>query len=301
MIERTRDQTSAQGSAVGDTSHLKWDAATYEAVSRHFQVRNAQEVLSRFPFKGHENVLDIGSGDGLVTATLLAPRVPLGRIVGLDSSPAMLAHAREKYPPSRFPTVAFLEGDACDLDGALKAVPGTPHSFDLIFSNATLHWLIENQTQSDPKHLAALRGMNDHLSPEGEVLLAFVGQGALQELVDASLEITKLPQWSPHFIGFRFPELYSAARYFELMEAAGLRPIHVEIVDRNMRLSSAAELARWYQVSMRSFMGRLGELGVPAQLEFATQAVQRYVGTNNSGGEVSVTYRDLVARGTKAA
>ena len=138
MIERTNDRAPAQDLTSGDTSHLKWDAATYEAVSRHFQVRNAQEVLSRFPFKGHENVLDIGSGDGLVTSTLLAPRVPLGRIIGLDPSPAMLAHAREKYPHSNFPTVAFIEGDACDLDRALKAAPGIPHSFDLIFSNAVV-------------------------------------------------------------------------------------------------------------------------------------------------------------------
>jgi trans-aconitate methyltransferase len=299
MVERANTPEKADLGTSAEATTLTWSPTTYEAISRHFQVRNAQAVLSLHTFNGSETVLDVGSGDGLVTATHIAPRVPLGRVVGLDVSLNMLAHARGKYPVSSFQNVSFIEGDACNLDAALETAVGVPRQFNLVFSNATLHWLIENQTQSDSKHLAALGGMNRCLSPDGAVLLAFVGQGALEGLVAASLEVTRSPQWSSYFDGFRFPELYSAERYAELVAQAGLKPVHVEIVDQVMSLSSASELARWFQVSMRSFMARLAALDMPAQLDFATQAVQRYVGAGDLEREVSVVYKDLVVQAVK--
>jgi len=298
MIEREKHPRGIEGTVSQDDAGLSWDPATYESISRHFQVRNAQKVLALYTFQEGEKVLDIGSGDGLVTAKLIASKVPFGHVVGIDNSASMLAHARSKYPVSN---VSFIEGDACNLSVALTSAKDTPQHFDLIFSNATLHWLMENQTQSDSKHLSALQGMSRHLNPRGEVLLAFVGQGALEDLVAASLEVTRLPQWAPYFEGFRFPELYTAQRYSELLREAGLKPIQVEIVDRTMTLSSATELARWYQVSMRSFMEKLTNLGFDGQVDFASQAVQRYVGAGYKGEEVSVTYRDLVARAVKDA
>jgi trans-aconitate methyltransferase len=208
----------------------------------------------------------------------------------------MLSHAQKKYSPSAFPNLTFVQGDACDLDAALS--PGHPPipQFNLVFSNATLHWLIGDQKQNDSKHLAALQGMNRHLVSGGEILLAFIGEGALAELVTASLEVASRVQWAPYFEGFRFPGQYSAAKYADLVDRSGFENIQVEIFDRVMSFASAAELARWYQVSMRSFMARL-EASV--QMDFATQIVQRYVGTDDLSTHASVTYRDLVARATK--
>jgi trans-aconitate 2-methyltransferase len=277
-------------------SELTWEPATYEDISRHFQVSNAQTVLSLFPFRGDEVVLDIGSGDGLVTAIHLVPCVTRGRVVGLDLSNEMLSHAQEKYSLSAFPNLTFVQGDACDLDAALSPGRAPLPEFNLVFSNATLHWLIKDQKQNDSRHLAALQGMNRHLVPGGKILLAFIGEGALADLVAASLEVASLEQWAPYFEGFRFPDQYSATKYADLVGQSGFQNIRVDIFDRVMNLSSATELARWYRVSMRSFMARLD---TSKQMDFATQAVQRYVGTDDPSRPTSVVYRDLVARATK--
>ena len=59
-------------------------------------------VLERLPLAGDERVLDAGCGSGRVTE-LLAARLPRGRVVALDGSPAMIEAARERLAPLRRP------------------------------------------------------------------------------------------------------------------------------------------------------------------------------------------------------
>jgi trans-aconitate 2-methyltransferase len=72
---------------------LDWDAATYDRVADP-QEAWAREILARLPLGGDELVLDAGCGSGRVTRLLLE-RLPRGRVIGVDSSPAMVARARE--------------------------------------------------------------------------------------------------------------------------------------------------------------------------------------------------------------
>ena len=54
----------------------------------------AMEGLASFPFSENEKVLDLGCGNGKVTA-YIAEKAPLGIVVGLDISEPMLAFARK--------------------------------------------------------------------------------------------------------------------------------------------------------------------------------------------------------------
>jgi len=277
-----------------------WDPVLYAAISREFQVKNAAEVIALYNWQGNEVVLDLGSGDGHVTATYLVSRVPQGRVIGLDNDPKMFAYAPDHYPPSRYPNLSFIEGDVCDIELALSRAVGMPAAFDVIVSNAVLHWLLEDPSQSDSRQLAALRGMNGRLASQGRVLLSMLGEGGLQELVDASLDVTRSPQWSQYFEGFQFPKFYSVDHYTELLELAGLRSIQVETVDRVMNLASPAALVGWYQVSMKSFMNRLAGLPPEVGLDFATQCVRKYAGPREEG-TVPVVYRNLIVRATRGS
>ena len=69
-----------------------WDAATYDRVSTP-QVEWAGPVIDRLELQGDERVLDAGCGSGRVTE-LLAERLPSGRVIALDGSPAMIDAAR---------------------------------------------------------------------------------------------------------------------------------------------------------------------------------------------------------------
>jgi len=75
-------------------------------------------------------VLDIGCGDGKVTAEI--SRLVLKRtIVGIDNSFSMIALASKRFPPKDCPNLSFQVMDA----GSLLY----HECFDLIFSNAALH------------------------------------------------------------------------------------------------------------------------------------------------------------------
>ena len=73
-----------------------WDAATYDRVAAP-QTRWGTAVLDRLPLAGDETVLDAGCGSGRVTEQLL-DRLPDGRVIALDASPAMVAEARRRNP-----------------------------------------------------------------------------------------------------------------------------------------------------------------------------------------------------------
>jgi NAD+-dependent secondary alcohol dehydrogenase Adh1 len=74
-----------------------WDASDYARNSAQQQVW-ARELLAKLDLSSGEAVLDVGCGDGKVTAELAAP----GRVVGVDTSAEMveLAVARSDAPGS---------------------------------------------------------------------------------------------------------------------------------------------------------------------------------------------------------
>jgi len=75
-------------------------------------------------------VVDLGCGTGELTRRL-ADRLPDSKVLGLDLSPAMLAHAREYARPG----LRFARGDVRELEG----------TWDLIFSHAALQWVEDHE------------------------------------------------------------------------------------------------------------------------------------------------------------
>jgi trans-aconitate 2-methyltransferase len=98
------------------------------------RTRPAAELLARVPIERPRRVLDVGCGPGNSTE-LLAARYPQAEVVGIDSSPEMIAAARK-----RLPSADFRVADAADY------APSAP--FDVIFGNAVFQWV--------PDHLAVV-------------------------------------------------------------------------------------------------------------------------------------------------
>jgi trans-aconitate 2-methyltransferase len=108
---------------------MNWSPAQYLQYAGE-RLRPALDLLARVPLEHPRTIVDLGCGAGNVTR-LLGERWPEARIVGVDSSSAMLAQARAGMPdPSRF---TFVEAD---LSTWRADVP-----VDLVYSNAALHWL----------------------------------------------------------------------------------------------------------------------------------------------------------------
>ncbi|OMH40090.1 class I SAM-dependent methyltransferase [Desulfurobacterium indicum] len=91
-------------------------------------------MIEKLSLKGNELVLDIGCGDGKITFEI-ARRVPDGYVVGIDSSEEMIKLASKMFSPSKYPNLSFRFLDIQEMDFSGE--------FDVIFSNAALHWIID--------------------------------------------------------------------------------------------------------------------------------------------------------------
>ena len=114
----------------------KWDALDYQK-SSEAQLKLGRELIAKLGLKGGEHVLDIGCGDGKVTAEI-ASRLPQGSVTGIDNSRVMIELACHTFAPDEFPNLRFIRMDARELD--------FQSAFDIVFSNAVLHWISDHRT-----------------------------------------------------------------------------------------------------------------------------------------------------------
>ena len=110
---------------------ISWDAADY-ARNSTAQLGWARELLDKLSLGGDEALLDIGCGDGKVSADL-SRRLCSGSVLGIDSSAQMVTLARQSFPVSEYSNLSFASADARWLDFEAR--------FDVVFSSATLHWI----------------------------------------------------------------------------------------------------------------------------------------------------------------
>lgn len=116
-----------------------WDPKQY-ALYADERSRPFFELLARVPDRDYKSIVDLGCGPGSLTRSL-AERWPDARVLGLDSSPQMLADAEALRDDGR---LEFRLGDIAEF-----AEPQ-----DLVYSNAALQWL--GGHESLIPHLAAL-------------------------------------------------------------------------------------------------------------------------------------------------
>jgi len=197
-----------------------------------------------------EKILDVGCGDGMLTARLAA----LGcDVLGIDSSPDMVAAARRRGLKARVL-------DASDLAGAR----GLHGRFDAVFSNAALHWM-------HPMGTVAM-GIARSLKPAGRFVAEFGGQGNVarirdaihQALADRGIAAGEVDPWY-----FPSPDEYSA-----LLNGVGFDIESMERFQRPTGLSSG--IAEWIESVARPF---LNAVAADARRDFLEQVEKRLEGT----------------------
>lgn len=111
---------------------MQWNPDLYEQFRRHRE-RPAWDLIQQISAENPRLIYDLGCGTGRVT-TWLAERYPNAQVVGVDISESMLAEARSKDQPSN---LRFELADLTTWQPTEKP--------DVIFSNATLHWLEDHE------------------------------------------------------------------------------------------------------------------------------------------------------------
>lgn len=234
----------------------EWNAPEYARLSG-LQQAMAEEVLSLLDLKGKECVLDVGCGNGKVTAEIAA-RVPQGSVIGVDSSADMIAFASRQFGSSVRPNLRFEVADARSLPFRKE--------FDLVVSFNALHW-IPNQNQ-------ALRSIRSAMKSDGLAQLRLVPAGKRKSLENVIEETRLSSHWSPYFNGFDDPYLHlTPGDYGELAENNGLRVRRIHTEDKSWDFKSRAAFQGFGSVTFIEWTKFIPEA---ERLAFVTDVLDRY-------------------------
>ncbi len=239
------------------TVKYNWDAEGYTENSAA-QLQWAEELVAKVALGGRESVLDIGCGDGRITAQL-ARIVKDGYVLGIDSSESMIRLASEQFSSGAIPNLSFRHMDAAEICVSEK--------FDVAFSNAALHWVKDQ--------IAVLRGVRSSLKTGGKLLFQMGGRGNASGLFDTVQEVTCRPQWQRYFEGFERPYFFYGPEEYEVwLEETGFHASRVELIPKDMRHEGADGLRGWLRTTWFPYTDR-----VPAEQREAllTELVGAYL------------------------
>lgn len=181
--------------------------------------------LKDFPFSLNDKVLDVGCGDGKITA-LIAKQIPNGIIIGLDISEKMVKQA------SSF----FQAGNLIFLQGNASAIP-FKQQFDKLVSFCTLHWVL-NQEQ-------ALESMKECLKPGGIMLLVLPAKSP-NNLATISEKIACSEKWISYFPIFKQERIYYTLKeYTALLEKADLTILSIKETKSVTNYKDLSALKAW--------------------------------------------------------
>jgi len=234
----------------------EWDAADYERVS-NLQKVMADEALGLLTLSGSERVLDVGCGDGKITAEV-AERVPSGLVVGIDPSEKMVQFAKSKWAADSKGNLRFEVADA-------RRLPFR-EEFNLVVSFNALHWVAEQEE--------ALRSVRAALKPGGKAQLRFVPHGQRKSLEHVIRETRQSPRWAPHFRGFHRPYVHlTPEEYRALAEKVGLKVESVRVADKSWDFHSRKGFFAFAEVTFVEWTHLLDETDKAA---FTNDVLDRY-------------------------
>lgn len=177
-----------------------WDPARYLTYADE-RSRPFGELLARVPATAAEvrTVVDLGCGPGHLTP-LLTARWPGAAVHGLDSSPEMVAAARDRGDGATY--------DVADLRDWLAG----HERADVLVTNATLQWV--------PDHLALLPALVGHVSPGGWLAIGVPANFEEPSHVLREQLAAEEP-YAAHTRGVASPAAPGARAYLEALAALG--------------------------------------------------------------------------------
>ncbi|MGH1349638.1 MAG: methyltransferase domain-containing protein [Methyloligellaceae bacterium] len=167
--------------------NVTWDPNHYLSFDSH-RLRPAIDLISQISVEAPRAIADLGCGPGNVT-NIIQERWSDASVSGVDSSQEMLDQAKERN--------AKIDWIRADLNSWKSE-----NSFDLLFSNAALHWL-DNHRELFPKLLAnvapggiiAIQMPRNWQAPSHSSINEVIVEGPWKELLEP--EIVLEPSHSP--------------------------------------------------------------------------------------------------------
>lgn len=214
----------------------QWNPEDYAQNSSE-QWKWARELIEKLEPTPADTILDIGCGDGKVTAFLAEIAQ---YVVGIDLSAEMIDFARQQF--GNVPNLEFHVMDAAAIE--------LPQQFDLIFSNAVLHWVRDQE--------GVLRGIHQHLKPGGWVLVQMGGAGNAADVVEAFETVMERDEWRQYFDDFDFPYTFPSVEEYEtLLAEADLIPLRVQLITKDMLHQGHEGMMAWLRTAWLPYVNRV--------------------------------------------
>jgi trans-aconitate methyltransferase len=220
----------------------QWNAVDY-AKSSSVQQQWARELIHKLELKGSERILDIGCGDGKVTAEI-ALCVPDGLVLGIDSSKEMITLSQSLFPADAFSNLRFQCENASRLPFENK--------FDVVFSNAALHWVLD--------HKPVLQGIYKSLRHGGRILLQMGGRNNAYAVENMMKNLINKEEWSRYFDDFSFSYgFYGPDEYNKWLREAGFHAKRVELIPKDAKHEGRSGLESWIRTTWLPYTHQVPE------------------------------------------
>ncbi len=255
----------------------EFDGKKYEKASAH-QLEWGTKLIAELGLRGSERVLDLGCGDGALTRQI-AEIVPEGNVLGLDASQGMIDAAL----PKERSNLRFRRLDINNLD--------FENEFDVVFSNAALHWVKDHQRLLKNAHRALRIG--------GRLRFQFAGDGNCANLYAVIREAMDQDEFHTFFAGFDWPwHMPPFDEYKSLVESSRLRNVRVWGENADRFFPDVEAIIRWIdQPSIVPFLACVAE---PVKASFRDFVVNRMIErTKQEDGRCFETFRRINVTATK--
>jgi SAM-dependent methyltransferase len=199
-----------------------WDPERYARNARFVSDLAAAVVELLNPRPG-ERILDLGCGDGILTAKLAA----IGcSVVGIDGSRAQIEAAQRLKLDAR-----VMDGEGLSFDS----------EFDAVFSNAALHWM------RNPR--AVISGVCRALRPNGRFVAEFGGHGCVAKIKKALVDaLNRRGLDGEAAVPWYFP---TVEEYSALLKKAGFSISTIALIPRPTPLPG--DVTGWLETFGESF------------------------------------------------
>lgn len=204
---------------------------TYEFDGEKYKIASTPQkewgksLISNISLQGNERILDLGCGDGYVTEQL-ALLVPSGKVLGIDASVGMIKTAKK----IRRDNLEFIPMDINELCFS--------DEFDIIFSNAALHWVKD--------HKQLLRNSHAALKAGGILLWDFGSDGNCSNFLTVIQNKIIEDKYIEFFKDFEMPWFMpSKKHYTELITNIGYSHFTITEVNRDRYFPTSDAMIKW--------------------------------------------------------
>ena len=248
-----------------------FDANAYEKASAH-QKEWGLRLIGELDLRGDERILDLGCGDGRLTAEL-ARLAAQGSVLGIDASETMIEAARRRAAEN-------LRFEVTDIDALNWA-----HEFDVVFSNAALHWIKD--------HARLLHNVFRALRPGGTIRFNFAGDGNCSHFFKVIRQAMVLPAYRAYFHDFDWPwSMPTIQEYETLLRQSDFSDFKVWQENADRFFPDADAMIRWIdQPSLVPFLECIAESD---KQRFRAFVVEQMVAvTRQADGRCFETFRRI--------